>query len=154
MAKTEIWLDANIIIYFLTEHAEFSEPARRLIKQAIEGNYTLKVMPLILNEVCYVLTGKLFGLQKDRVSFVLKSFINLKGIECEEKSVIEETLDHFALKGIDFADAYMTAHAKAVTPAHIVSHNVKDFLKLGIAVDTPTQLMNRHEDGNNRISES
>lgn len=145
MAKAEIWLDANIIIYFLTEHAEFSEPARQLVEQATAGQFTLKVMPLILSEVCYVLTGKLFGLQKERVSLVLKSFINLRGIECEEKSVIEETLDHFALKGIDFADAYMTAHAKAVTPAHVVSHNVKDFLKLGIAVDTPAQLMNRRK---------
>jgi len=144
LAKTEIWLDANIIIYFFTEHAEFSEPARRLVEQASRGKFALKVMPLILGEVCYVLTGKLFKLQKEQVSLALQSFINLKGIECEEKSITQETLDLFALKGIDFADAYMTAHAKAVTPAHIVSHNVKDFLKLGIAVDTPVQLMDRH----------
>jgi predicted nucleic acid-binding protein len=141
--KIEVWLDANIIIYFLTQHAEFSEPARQLVFEATEGKITLKLIPLILNEVAFVLTGKVFNQKKSDVILALKSFINLKGIDCEEKSVVEETLDLFGKGGIDFADAYLTAHAKAVTPAHVVSHNVKDFLKLGIKVQTPRQLLDK-----------
>ncbi|MBP2115195.1 PIN domain-containing protein [Paenibacillus silagei] len=139
--KTEIWIDTNIIIYALRTNKDFSPQARQLITAAAEGEYMLKVSPIIVSECVFVLMGKQFNVKKAQVKEALTSFINLKGIECEEKAVIEEALDQFSKKGIDFVDAYLAAHAKAITPAHVITLNVKDFLKLGVTVQTPIELM-------------
>lgn len=141
MKKKEVWLDTNIIIYVLRENQTYSPQARQLIKEAGEGKYILKVSPLIISECVFVLTGKFFKRSKEEVSNVLKAFINLKGVECEEKNVIEESLERFKLKKIDFVDAYLAAHAKSVTPSHVVTINVKDFLVEGLVVSTPSDLL-------------
>lgn len=138
--KTEIWIDTNIIVYALRTNKEFSPQARQLIKEATLGKFTLKVPALVISEAVFVMMGKQFRTKKEDIRDALISFINLKGIDCEEKSVIEEALNNFTRKGIDFVDAYLAAHAKAVTPAHITTYNVKDFLNLGVAVDRPEEL--------------
>ncbi len=105
------------------------------------GTLTLRITPIVVAECVYVLMGKHFQLNKEVIASLLTSFINLRGIETEEKEVIEKALTQFMKKGIDFADAYIAEHAKAVSPPHIVSVNVKDFEKLGIWVDSPNELM-------------
>ncbi|MGP3788196.1 PIN domain-containing protein [Paenibacillus sp. 1A_MP2] len=143
MSKTEIWMDTNIIIYVLRDNEQYSPQARKLVQEANEGKYTLKISPLIISECVFVLTGKFFGRSRVEVADVLSSFINLKGIECEEKDVIEESLRRFREKKIDFVDAYLAAHAKAVTPAHVVTVNVKDFLVEGLKAETPDEILKK-----------
>lgn len=139
--KIEVWIDTNIIIYALRTHSEFSAHAQQLIQEAAKGTFVLKVSPIVIAECVYVLTGKYFNRPKREVQQALTSFINLKGVEAEEKEVIEKALMNFTKKGIDFQDAYIAAHAESVTPAHIVSVNVKDFKRLGILVQTPKQII-------------
>ncbi|MFB5760054.1 PIN domain-containing protein [Paenibacillus medicaginis] len=139
--KTEIWIDTNIIIYALRTNKEHSPQARQLVQAAPQGEFTLKVSPLIISECVFVLMGKQFREKKEVIKQALISFINLKGIDCEEKAVVEEALEQYSKKGIDFTDAYLAAHAKAVSPAHVITINVKDFLKLGVNVQTPAELM-------------
>lgn len=150
MKKKEIWIDTNVIIYALRTNREFSPQARQLVTEAESGKFTLKVSPLIISECMFVLMGPQFRQTKQDVHTALKSFINIKGIECEEKAVVEEALDQYSRKGIDFIDAYLAAHAKAVTPNHVITINVKDFLKLGVTVETPKQLMNKKEKENDK----
>lgn len=142
--KLEIWIDTNIIIYVLRTNKEYSAQARQLVQEAKVGNFTLKVSPLVIAECVFVLSGQQFKLNKEEVKTILISFINLKGVDCEEKAVVEEALTQFTKKGIDFVDAYLAAHARAVTPNHVISINVKDFIKIGIGtVETPNQLLDR-----------
>ena len=138
MKKTEIWLDTNIIIYFLRENKEYSPQARQLVQEAATGKYILKISPLIISECVFVLMGSQFRRTKQEITLVLTSFINLKGVECEEKSVVEESLTQYSRKGIDFIDAYLAAHAKQVTPPHVISININ----MGVKVETPEQLLN------------
>jgi len=137
--KIEIWIDTNIIIYALRTNQQFSPQARKLISDAAQGKHTLKISPIVIHECVFVLMGKQFRASKEEVKKALTSLINLKGIECEEKNVIEEALDQFTQKGIDFGDAYIAAHAKSIQPAHVITYNVKDFLKLGVSTETPEQ---------------
>lgn len=116
--------------------------ARKLVSEAMNGAFLLKITPIVIAECVFVLMGKQFNLKKQDTSTLLISFINLKGIEMEEKEVIERALIQFVKKGIDFADAYIAEHARAVTPHHVASVNVKDFVKLGITVSTPDDLLN------------
>ncbi|MFK7692815.1 PIN domain-containing protein [Paenibacillus sp. HJGM_3] len=143
--RTEIWLDTNIIIYVLRTNEQFSPQSRKLVKDAEAGSFVLKISPVVIHECVFVLLGRQFGIPKAFVRDALISFINLRGVDCEEKAVVEEALNSFVRKGIDFGDAYLAAHAKAVTPAHVVTYNVKDFLQLGVLVETPDQLMDKHK---------
>ncbi|WP_165842313.1 PIN domain-containing protein [Paenibacillus xerothermodurans] len=149
--KTEIWIDTNIIIYTLRTNAQFSVQARQLVKDAAAGDFTLRVSPIMIHECVFVLQGRQFGVNKTEIKDALISLINLKGIDCEEKTVVEEALINFTGKGIDFGDAYLAAHARAVTPAHVITYNVKDFLALGVTVETPEQFRtnasNKENDG-------
>lgn len=140
--KIEIWIDTNIIIYVLRTNESFSPRARQLVNDAVMGKHTLKISPIVIHECVFVLMGKQFRATKEDIKRALISLINLKGIDCEEKAVIEEALDGFTKKGIDFGDAYIAAHAKSIQPAHVVTYNVKDFIKLGVAVETPEQFYN------------
>lgn len=130
-----LWVDTNIIIYFLRNNKEFTPHISQLVKDAEDGKVILKVSPLVIAECVFVLMGKRFSAKKPAIKAALTSFINLKGVQTEEKAVIEEALDNFTMKGIDFVDAYLAAHAKSVQPAHIITENVKDFIKLGVVAE-------------------
>ncbi|MFD1885785.1 PIN domain-containing protein [Paenibacillus wenxiniae] len=144
--KIEIWIDTNVIIYVLRTNKDFSPSARALVQKAGEGMFTLKISPLIISECVFVLMGKQFSVKKEEIKNTLISFINLKGIECEEKKVIEAALKNFSQKGIDFTDAYLAAHAKAVTPANIVTVNIRDVKNLDVFAQTPAEILQEIEE--------
>lgn len=76
--------------------------------------------------------GRQFRATREEIKRALISFVNLPGVFCEEKEAIEEALDNFVKKGIDFTDAYIAAHARSVKPAHIITENIKDFKGLNV----------------------
>ncbi|MBP3038571.1 PIN domain-containing protein [Bacillaceae bacterium Marseille-Q3522] len=127
-----VWIDTNIIIYFLKTNRHFTPKIKALFEEANMGNIQLKISPLVISECVFVLMGKQFNVTKDKIKMALISLINLPGIFAEEKDVMEETLNNFARKGIDFTDAYIAAHARAVKPAHIITENIKDFKGLNV----------------------
>lgn len=130
-----VWIDTNIIIYYLRNNKDFTPKVRALVEEASNGNIELKVSPLVISECVFVLMGKQFNTTKEKVKLALISFINMKGIFCEEKSVIEEALNNFAKKGIDFIDAYIAAHARSIKPAHVYTENIKDFRGLNVLAE-------------------
>lgn len=127
-----VWIDTNIIIYYLRTNKQFTPKVRNLIKEAGKGNYLLKISPLVISECVFVLMGRQFRATREEIKRALISFVNLPGVFCEEKEVIEEALDNFVKKGIDFTDAYIAAHARSVKPAHIITENIKDFKGLNV----------------------
>lgn len=130
-----VWIDTNIIIYYLKESKEFTPKVKALVDDTIQGNIILKISPLVIAECVFVLKGRSFQTKKEVIRDVLKSFINIKGVYMEEKGVIEESLDNFAKKGIDFTDAYIAAHARSIKPAHIITENMKDFRGLNVLAE-------------------
>jgi len=130
-----VWIDTNVIIYYLKTNNEFTPKARALVEEARKGNIELKISPLVISECVFVLMGRSFRVTKDKIRAALISFINIPGIVTEEKSVVEEALNNFARKGIDFTDAYIAAHARSVKPAHIVTENIKDFKGLNVLAE-------------------
>lgn len=141
MSKVKsVWIDTNIIIYYLKQNKEFTPKVKALVEDANQGNIVLKISPLVIAECVFVLMGRNFSTKKEVIRDVLKSFINLKGIHMEEKNVIEESLENFAKKGIDFTDAYIAAHARSVKPAHVITENIKDFRGLNVTVEVMEDL--------------
>lgn len=131
-----VWLDTNVIIYYLHgKHPDFSPKAQGLINEARQGNIELKVCSLVISECVFVLMGRDFRKTKEEIKNILISFINIPGIVMDEKSVIEESLKNFSKKGIDFTDAYISAHARLNKPAHIITENIKDFKGLNVLAE-------------------
>lgn len=141
MARVKtVWIDTNIIIYYLRTNRSFTPKVKAFIEEAKKGNIQLKISPLVISECVFVLMGKQFNAKKELVKTALISFINLPGVITEEKSVIEEALNNYARKGIDFIDAYIAAHARSVKPAHIITENIKDFKGLNVLVEMAPEL--------------
>jgi predicted nucleic-acid-binding protein len=130
-----VWLDTNVIIYYFKFNSEFSPKAKYLIDEAGKGKFELKISPMVISECVFVLMGRSFRVKKDEIKKILTSFIQLPGVKMEEKNVIEEALDNFSKKGIDFTDAYIAAHAKSVLPAHVITENIKDFKGLDVLAE-------------------
>lgn len=140
-----VWIDTNIIIYYLKTNKEFTPKVQALVQEAMNGNIELKVSPLVISECVFVLMGKHFHTTKDKVRAALISFINIPGISCEEKNVIEESLNNYAKKGIDFTDAYIAAHARSVKPAHVYTENIKDFKGLNVWAEVVPTVKQDHK---------
>ena len=130
-----VWIDTNIIIYYLRTNKEFTPKVKALVEDAKNGKIKLKISSIVISECVFVLMGKQFNATKQQVRDVLLSFINIKGVVTEEKDVIEEALNNFVKKGIDFTDAYIAAHARAVKPAYIITENIKDFKGLNVVAE-------------------
>lgn len=140
-----VWLDTNVIIYYLHGgNPIFSPKAKALIEEARRGNIELKVCSLVISECVFVLMGKQFRAKKEQIKNALISFINIKGIIADEKSVLEEALTNFAKKGIDFTDAYISAHARVNKPAHIITENIKDFKGLNVLAEVIPEIPESH----------
>lgn len=135
-----VWIDTNIIIYYLKTNKEFTPKVTALLEEAKSGKIHLKISPLIISECVFVLMGKQFNVKKELVKTALLSFINLPGVITEEKKVIEETLTNYVRKGIDFTDAYIAAHARAVQPPLIITENIKDFKGLNVLAEIAPEI--------------
>lgn len=142
-----VWIDTNIIIYYLRYNKNFSPKVQELITAANNGEFKLKISPMVISECVFVLMGKQFYCKKQEIKMALSSFINMPGVEMEEKEVILEALDNYSKKGIDFTDAYIAAHAKSLTPAYVVTENIKDFKGLNVTVETTVDFQDMRKAG-------
>lgn len=140
MKKT--WIDTNIIISFLTaDHPVMTPETIALMKKAEEGEIQLKVAPLIVAECCWVLQSPHYGFSSAEIAEVLLSFLNAEGLIVEEKEVVLRALEQYAAQHVDFIDAYLAEHAKAVGLGQITTYNSKDFSKLLVPYSTPSEIV-------------
>lgn len=136
-----VWLDTNVLFrYLLNDHDVHSHTAKLLIEKAARGEVRLRLAMIIVMECCETLKYA-FGLDKSLIADAMLKFLQLTGIETEERRVMEETLKRYGrIKNVDFADAYLATYAMAKKPAHVVTFNVKDFQLAGLTVSQPSEL--------------
>jgi predicted nucleic-acid-binding protein len=136
-----VWMDTNIIIRFITaDHLIMTPETALLMKQAEDGHIILKVASMIIAECCWVLQSPQYQFAPSDIAGVLTSFITANGIEMDEKDVIIHALDRYSTNQIDFIDAYLVEHVKAVGSEPIITYNTKDFQMLNVLFYTPSQL--------------
>lgn len=119
MADPIYLLDANVIVRFLAaDHADHLERAKRMIARAESGRVELVVLPWIMAEVVYVLTG-VYGMDRKAVAEALRAFSDGVGITVEDHAVIVDALGRFTDTKVDFADALLAAYAahRSIPPA-------------------------------------
>ena len=140
-ATPVVWLDTNVIFrYLLNDHDDHSPEAAALVKKAERGQIRLRLSMVIAME-CSDTMRHAMRIDKQDISKAMLKFMDLDGVETEEKTVMVEAFARFGQeRQVDFVDAYLAAYAKTKKPAHIVTFNAKDFRVNKLTVSRPDEL--------------
>ncbi len=131
------YVDANVILRFVTQDPpDLAQRAKRLLDRVDAGEIELRISPLTVAEVIWVLESY-YGYRKEQVAEVVTTFITAEGIEAEELEVVLEALANYRDLNVDFIDAYLAGHARQQPPACIWTLDEKHFRRFkGIEVCT------------------
>ena len=133
-------LDANILLRFITgEPAAQAREVADLVKAAEAGKVRLAVLPMVLAEAVFVLTG-FYEQPRSKVADVLSHLISCPGFHFEERERMLHALRLFGGGKLDFVDCYLAA-ASIHEGRSLVSFD-KDLAKLqGISAGKPGKSM-------------
>jgi len=129
-------LDTNILLRFITgEPAGQARETADLVAAAEAGKVRLAVLPMVLAEAVFVLTG-FYEHPRPKVAEVLAHLISSPGFHCEESERMLDALRLFGAGKLDFVDCYLAA-VSIREQRSLVSFD-RDLAKLhGITVGKP-----------------
>ncbi len=134
MTRTEgpplVWVDANVVLRLLTGQPQVqAQAAAALMARADAGDVRLRLCPLVVAEVVWVLTSA-YDVPRERVAEVLTSFLASGGLVVEEGILLVAALAQMAEQRVDFVDAYLAAKAR-LSGAPVATFD-GDFDRLGV----------------------
>ncbi len=135
MSENVHWVDANILLRFLTgESEEMAEKAERLFEKARRGEVSLRVHSVVVAETVWALQS-FYGHSRADIADTLVPLLAGRGIKVEAANVVARALEVMAEKNVDFADALLAESAKAAQES--VASFDRDFRKLGVEFMDP-----------------
>lgn len=122
-------VDTNLIIRFLTgEPEEQASRVKDLFGANESGELVLKVVPLVVAEVVFVLSGKVYGYERDEVASALIPFLQSPSLDVEKRDVVLLALELYRDHSIDYVDACLAAEARLAD--HAIASFDADFKKI------------------------
>jgi len=102
-------VDTNVLLRFITgEPADQASQVARLFEAADSGKARITVLPMILADAVYVLTG-FYGHSRSKTAEVLAHLLSSPGFHSEENGKMVHALKLFGAGKLDFADCYLAA---------------------------------------------
>jgi len=102
-------LDTNILLRFITgEPAAQARQVADLFRAAEAGKTRLAVLPMVLAETVFVLTG-FYEHPRPKVANVLSHLIACPGFQSDEQERMLHALKLFGTGKLDFVDCYLAA---------------------------------------------
>ncbi len=121
-------LDTNTLVRFVTGEPENqAREVAELVSAAESGKIRLCVIPMILAEAVYVLTG-FYGHPRAKVAAALSHLIACPGFQSPDHEKMIRALKLFGAGKIDFADCYLAA-VSIIDETTVISFD-RDFDKL------------------------
>lgn len=121
-------LDTNILVRFMTgEPAAQANEVAALFRAAEAGKARLTVLPMVLAEAVFVLTG-FYDHSRSKVADVLSRLLACPGFQADEQERMLQALKFFGTGKLDFVDCYLAA--AALLEGHTVVSFDRDFAKL------------------------
>lgn len=106
-------LDTNVILRFLTgEPAAQAQQAKLFFEQCESGVLSIRILPLVIAEVVFVLTGKYYQMDRAEVVEALILFLENPSFDVADRDSLIHGLQIFKQHTIDYADAYLAAEAQ------------------------------------------
>lgn len=129
-------VDTNVLLRFITgEPAEQASHVAKLFEAADKGKVRLTVLPMVLAEAVFVLTG-FYEHSRSKTAEVLSHLLSCPGLGSSEQQTILHALKLFGAGKMDFVDCYLAA-ASICDGQTVVSFD-KDFAKLhGVILQKP-----------------
>lgn len=128
---SELWVDANILLRFVTrEPDDLFQRALRLVERAERGEVTLRLSPLVVAEIVWVLKS-FYKYPRTQIAEVLVPLVTAEAIALEEADVVVAALDSMARANVDFLDAFLAETVRREGGA--VASFDRDFRRLGVA---------------------
>ena len=129
---TTAWLDTNVVVRFLTRNpTALADRADRLLAKAEAGEIALRVTPIVVAEIVWVLASR-YRHPPNEIAAALSAFLRAEGILADERDGLLEALDVMVERRVCFSDAYVAVSARRA--AEPVCTFDRDFKRLGIDV--------------------
>lgn len=121
-------LDTNILVRFITgEPADRAKDAADLFIAADAGKVRLAVLPMVLAETVFMLTG-FYEHPRSKVAHVLSHLLACPGCQSDEQERMLHALKLFGAGKMDFVDCYLAA--ASIREGRAVVSFDRDFAKL------------------------
>lgn len=125
-----VWLDANVLIRFLTgDPPDQARRARRLMQRAAAGEISLRVATVVIAEVVWVL-GSFYDRGRAEIAEAIRSLVVADGVAAEDADLLLEALRLMADANVAYVDAYLAASARRA--AEPVASFDAAFRRLGV----------------------
>ena len=94
------------------EPEDHFEAAKVFLETAENSNCQVYVEPLVMAEVIFVLTGKVYGLDRKLVTKELQRFLTNPKLIVINEPVMTLAMDKFTVSKLDFVDCYLLASSQ------------------------------------------
>lgn len=114
---TTAWLDTNIVVRFFTkEPAPLARRAERLLARAEAGEIALRLTPIVVAEIVWVLTT-VYGHEPAEIAAGLGALLRADGILADQHDTLLEALDVMRDQRVAFPDAFIAVAARQASEA-------------------------------------
>jgi len=135
--KPAFIVDTNILIRIFTQDDDTQiEELTCMIEQ---GKTKLFVFSMVLIEAYWVL-NKSYKFGKESIVHAFQELIESDGVELEEETIMQRTLNTFQTVNVDFVDVYLAEKSKGLE-LPILTWNHKDFKKLNCEYYRPQDII-------------
>ncbi len=133
-----LWVDANVLLRLLTnDPPEMAEKAAALAGGAERGEIILRVSPIVVAEMVWVLQS-FYGFKKREIADALTAVLLAEGVDALDRDVVLASLEAMATANVDFIDAYLAQ--VALGKDELVCSFDEDFHSLGVGLMRPGEL--------------
>ena len=127
------FIDTNIVLRFLLKDNKIQYPqALKIFEKAEGGKISIWTTDVVILEVVWTLKS-VYKYDRFTIKEKIEGLLAPPNLEVLNKKLVLQTIQDFANKNVDFADAYNYQLAKK-EDKRILSFD-KDFKKLGVKVD-------------------
>jgi uncharacterized protein len=109
------FLDTNVLLRYLTRDDEAkAQKALSLLQRVERGEERVETSLIVIFEVVFTLE-RFYKVPRERIHALISPVIALRGLRLAGKSLIEQSLDHYAQvsRQVSFADIYSAHYAQA-----------------------------------------
>jgi len=118
-------IDTNVVMRLLvSDDAEQTRRARKLIEQALDREEPVLVSLLVLIESEWVLRSS-YGFKRDAVLGMFRALLEARELSFEDEPAVEEALFHWKDSACGFADCLITAHNRRLGCRATATFDVK-----------------------------
>ena len=109
---TTAWLDTNVVVRYLTGAPDhLAQRARRILARAEAGEITLRLTPIVVAEIVWVLRS-VYGREPGEIAAGLSALLRADGIAAEQHDTVVEALDLMMQRNVAFPDAFIAVSAR------------------------------------------